>query len=217
MARVTGMLPRRNRRLSVLPRATSSPSGHGRPIAWWSVGAFLVLVHLASACKGSELLSAGCGTSGQRPVDQRGRATITSGVVGNVWEWVGQFPTCGVMTPVAALAAPAAQAEGLQGFQETPVARPARRRERHRLGDADRRAVARPAAALSAASDMSSPLPVVGPVGGVTTRARSDGPRTGRRWSNGNGGSDRGLWSYLTMVSRGFTVALIHQYEEVLV
>src|SRR5205807_1488393 len=61
-----------------------------------------------------------------------------------------------------------------------PMARPPRRAERCALGDADGRAVARPARPLPAVSDLSSPLSTVGPKRNPRSGAPPLGPRAGR-------------------------------------
>ncbi len=61
-----------------------------------SAGAFL----LAAAVSCSSPTGTQCPTPVQ-PADQTSRVSISQGIAGNVWEWVGAFPACGTITAVS--------------------------------------------------------------------------------------------------------------------
>ena len=115
------------------PSSCKQPSGASR----WSRSPKRLLIGLALA-----IGSAGCSLRAPTqvtcpqatyPPDQIGRASITQGVAGNVWEWKGPFPQCGSvkavvrtvlvypLTPAAAFPGLAGSAVFVDSFPVAPV------------------------------------------------------------------------------------------------
>ncbi len=61
---------------------------------------FAGAVVLAASVACGSPTNARCSTPVQ-PADQTSRVSISQGVAGNVWEWVGAFPDCGAITAVS--------------------------------------------------------------------------------------------------------------------